>query len=88
MFVCLLVPAAVWGIQVNDTNVSTSGIGTKKLMCRSRPVSSPLCAGATAHSGSLCSSSCTSVSLASTSSSVWASLVGAPGEKTDQDTKH
>uniref|UniRef100_A0A8P4KU52 Secretory carrier-associated membrane protein n=1 Tax=Dicentrarchus labrax TaxID=13489 RepID=A0A8P4KU52_DICLA len=39
-----------------------------------------LSAGVTAHSGSLCSSSCTSVSLASTSCSASASVAGAPGE--------
>jgi len=38
-------------------------------------------AGVTAHSGFLRSSSCTSVSLASTCSSASASRVGAPGEK-------
>lgn len=44
--------------------------------------------GVTVRSGFLFSSSCTSVSSASTSSSVSASLVGAPGEKLQQkDTK-
>lgn len=43
-----------------------------------------LLAGVTAPSGSLFSSLCTSVSLASMSCSVSASLVGVPGEKTKQ----